>query len=124
MKAQELFDKSVAALLKQRKKSVTRTTEGTTCSYRSKVGCCAIGHLIPDDKYNEQMDCEGGISSTCLLREFPELKEYLLPSDMQYGEATYFLTELQVIHDSKHPNSWKNQFKLLAESYGLQWNFN
>lgn len=124
MKAQELFDKSIAALLKQRKRSVKRTTEGTTCSYRSKVGCCAVGHLIPDDKYNEQMDRFGGLNSDGLLRNYPELKKYLLASDITELEAKDLLNDMQYVHDTVHPNAWKKNFKEVAERYSLNWNFN
>lgn len=52
MKKQEIFDTAVAALIKQGEPSYD---DG--CYYRGPGGAkCAIGHLIPDEKYSEGLE--------------------------------------------------------------------
>jgi len=62
---QETFDKVAVHLIKQGKQSVSGYSGG--CAYRGDNGLrCAVGALIPDDLYDDEMDNEGiGIGSLC-----------------------------------------------------------
>lgn len=70
MTKQETFNLVVSALLAQGRPSVGVEPIGgfNRCRYRGDDGCkCAVGHLIPDDKYDPAM--EGG----AMVREVDEL---------------------------------------------------
>ena len=57
MKKQEMFNIAVRHLLKQGKVCVEYKNGQMHCRYRGRKGTkCAIGALIPDDKYNESME--------------------------------------------------------------------
>ncbi len=65
------------------------------CFYRldSTAGCkqrCAVGILIPDDKYDPKMEC----SLWTLERRFPFIAEYF-PEGMSIGE----MSSIQRAHD-------------------------
>lgn len=61
------------------------------CCYRTPEGyACAVGLLIPDEKYTPDMDAYGGVD-----RDFCEKYGHALP-----GWATYrHLEEVQNVHD-------------------------
>jgi hypothetical protein len=78
------------------------------CVYRGANGCkCAVGCLIPDDKYSP--DLEGHGVATTTIREV--LGDYLEHGNM--------LVSLQRIHDNYQPNMWEEQFLVLANHYSL-----
>lgn len=118
MRAQEIFDKAVGALLKQGKKSKA----GGACLYRSSHGCCAIGHLIPDELYDEDMDA-GGVGVNDLLSQYPRLQDILLPCDLSSRFAEKFLIRLQYVHDMYVVDEWREGFQKVAAEYQLKWNF-
>lgn len=52
---QRLFEQAYIALYKQGRRSLTPGRE--TCAYRGAGDCkCAIGHLIPDDRYDPRFE--------------------------------------------------------------------
>ena len=52
--AQELFNEVVSHLRKQKKQSLS---QHGYCMYRGEDGLkCAIGHLIPDERYHNDME--------------------------------------------------------------------
>ena len=70
---QETLDFVYAKLKEQGCKSVNPATG--LCAYRGKFGIkCAIGWLIPDEKYNMEME---NVSARVLVSRFPELKPIL-----------------------------------------------
>lgn len=102
---QEAFTKVVRHLRKQGKLS----TRGGICQYRAPDGSmCAIGCLIPDEKYEPRME---GKAVSSLLYEFPHLQEYL-PEPL-------FCGPLQSIHDQANPPKWEQVFRNVAEAYSL-----
>jgi hypothetical protein len=86
---QSLFDHVAVALLNQDGPSLDE--EGTSCMYRDGKGRkCAIGHGIPDEKYDPGMENNKPLT---LLEQFPSLAE-------EFGAVSvHFLTDLQHAHD-------------------------
>ena len=92
MTNQEAFNVSVCGLLRQGQPSFKLTDDGRyrRCKYRGRDGCkCAIGFLIPDDKYN--LDCEDK-----LVQEL-DLQHYGLK-----GPSLALLYRLQRAHDGHY----------------------
>lgn len=55
--AQELFDHIARHLLAQDRRSTTSADDPGTCAYRGLHGrTCAVGCVIPDELYREEMD--------------------------------------------------------------------
>lgn len=97
--AQEVFDKVANHLLTQNKKSIDEGLD--ECLYRSPDGLkCAIGCLIPDDMYKEEM--EGAYIHFRAKEEHEKL-----------------LRELQQLHDRKHPKQWRTALAVLATKHKL-----
>jgi hypothetical protein len=109
MTAQELFDTVVAHLLKQNKKSLG--TDGF-CKYRGDIGLkCAIGVLIPDDKYKTWMDYDPTTGLRCVL------------VDIGLSEHYRLCGRLQNIHDSDiGAEVWMCRLQNLAKEFGLEFN--
>jgi hypothetical protein len=89
-------------LIEQGKPSLGINTEsmGEGCWYRSGGCKCAVGHLIPDNKYSPDM--EGYWLSSGLLTQFKE-RLGLEGVDIKKGDKD-FLQELQDIHDTYKDN--------------------
>jgi hypothetical protein len=85
-------------LIEQGKPSLGINGEG--CWYRSSGCKCAVGHLIPDNKYSSDM--EGFWLSSGLLTQFKEPLG-LEGVDIK-KEDKKFLQELQDIHDTYKDN--------------------
>ena len=99
MEAQEIFDKVATHLFTQGCRSAPnhKDTAGV-CLYRGPNGTsCAVGVLIPDEIYAQEME---GVTITNLLDE--EDNDWKLPSWMHENEA--LLTSLQGVHD--FPGNW------------------
>lgn len=59
MTNQEIFDTVAVHLLTQNKRA-TKANCSTTCQYRTSEGLkCAVGCLIPDEKYTPEMEPYG-----------------------------------------------------------------
>lgn len=130
---QKLFDRAVGGVLKQGTSSLKiNQYGGSICMYRGDNGTkCAIGHLIPDSKYDEKME-NNGIERLLDHNLFP----------YKYG-AKYLnqLAELQQLHDfnanrydteklsfvKKADKQFISDFKIaakkFAKAHNLQWNF-
>lgn len=94
-----------------------------TCMYRAPNGAkCAIGHLISEEEYDEQMEH---------LDVKTALKEGLLP--LRFSEDIDFLFEIQKVHDQyvwsdidseewleERPTKLKDSMKNFAVAKGLQ----
>ena len=89
------------------------------CAYRGDNGLkCAIGCLIPDEKYDPKMDGNGSINA--VYRIFPSLHELFDKNQLS------FLRDLQGVHDL--PSNWspkgfqgEGSLTALAAQYGLQY---
>jgi hypothetical protein len=92
---QEIFDKVASALIAQGKPSIN--PENGECLYRHEGLKCALGHLIPDKKYNEKYEDRDIYT---LLQEY----EDEFPKWMT--KYVDFLAKLQDLHDDEY--SWPN----------------
>lgn len=87
--AQEVFDEVIEHLFKQGKQAIDALG---TCQYRAPDGSkCAVGALIPDDKYTASL--EGALADDVKIIE-------ILPEE--YREHRALLRALQCFHD----HSW------------------
>jgi hypothetical protein len=109
MNKQEIFDKVATHLLTQNKKSLSKNG----CSYRGLDNTkCAIGCLIPDDKYTSSL--EGHSLLNKLVMEV--LTEELGILD---GYDVGLLDILQCLHDYYSTDLWKEQLYRIAEKFKL-----
>lgn len=106
---QEIFTTVVKHLLTQNKTSIDE--KHISCLYRGPNGLkCAVGILITDDEYSEEMECK----SVDVL-----IDENLLPERLI--EHSYFLQQLQKIHDSGQPKDWEVRLRMLCKTHKLKW---
>lgn len=123
MNKQEMLNTAVPFLIKQAVPSMTEN--GTRCLYRGPNGTkCAIGCIIPDDRYQEQFDGVGFISS---LKGISGVMPDILGDDIP------FLRALQQCHDLASTSASYTEsgifvplmlenFRQLAGDYKLIWN--
>lgn len=96
----EILEKIIAHFEKQGQKAVAmrRSSMGvsmTTCQYRTPAGnACAIGCLIPDDRYTEVMEGQGGIKGNRLVLD--ALHDLGYPTD---PDSVVWYHGIQRIHD-------------------------
>lgn len=115
MTKQEVFDKVSFHLLTQNAKSVARmeiwkNLDTTTCSYRGDGGrMCAIGCLIPDEKYTNII--EGGSVESFRVKA--------IMYDIGLCEHMEMLIALQYVHDGKKVSEWRSNLKQVAQQYSL-----
>jgi hypothetical protein len=115
--AQEVFDKVVAHLRKQNKKSLISFPDDdgitTRCRYRGPDGLmCAVGCLITDEEYNPKWDHDHG-SAVIDLFECQSFR------DRVGGNNAALLSDLQCLHDSIEVCEWEVQFQKLAKTRSL-----
>lgn len=115
---QDIFDKVATHLLTQNKKSkdyLKLNKDGKPildCTYRSLLDDntilkCAIGCLIPDDKYNENFEGKS------IIRLVDQL-------DLKIkGNIQDLLIHLQVIHDVRPVDTWYSSLTDTAMAYDL-----
>ena len=107
MNLQQVFDKVSNHLLTQNRKSM----EDGDCSYHSSDGTkCAIGCLIPENMYTEEM--EGNSVSSSLVNGA------LHPISVK-GDMHDMLCDLQSVHDNLWPTEWTKALLRLAITYKL-----
>jgi hypothetical protein len=119
MNNQEIFDKVVTHLRKQNAKSVGDHQE---CLYRSPDGgMCAVGCLIPDSEYNEDIE---GVGIHSFQNVFKSLHERLLESVLGssgISKRSYkLLSELQDVHDDYSVEDWERELTLVAKNFKLK----
>ncbi len=112
MTRQEILNKMVAGMDSQGwVKSCLQGNENL-CAYRDSEGRkCAVGHLIPDEVYDADMDI--------IFNGIEELnEEYCLFNN----EDIFFLEEYQTAHDNTDsPEEREMEFRELAKTYNLTW---
>jgi hypothetical protein len=119
MNAQEIFDKTLFHLRKQKVASVN--AEGG-CMYRGPNGVrCAAGIHIPPEIYDPEME---GLTVDRLidrLIDFPEVLDY-------FQENTWLLVQMQTAHDDYMPRSvidsisrWEVRMLQIAKSFNLNY---
>lgn len=108
MTRQETFDLVVAHLRKQGRKCVDPDTN--RCRYRGPDGLkCAVGVLIPDEKYSATFETRGALWSpiSSVLREL--------------GHDPVLCNSLQLVHDSVSVDNWEPHFEDVADKYDLKY---
>lgn len=125
---QQAFDRMVAHLAQQKRRSVLSRSEAEAvgvedpvfCAYRGAKGrSCVVGCLIPDSEYSPELE-GGGVSA--LPRK---LVLALIPEAGSYEKAAKFLERAQDIHDNaeergKHiAQGMAGAFTKLAYDYDL-----
>lgn len=106
---QQIFDKVATHLLTQQARA---SDAKDNCRYRQDGLKCAVGCLIPDDRYSA--DIEGGSVNTLAARG--RLDEVL---GFEVGKTLYLLRALQHVHDDIAVSSWKSELILLAKLFDL-----
>lgn len=109
MTNQQLFDTVATHLLTQRTRSIaTKNGRPTRCAYRGRKNTrCAIGCLIPDDRYDAAF--EGFAVKKPEIRKAAGLRSAQLP----------LAEELQQIHDMVDPPFWRLHLHLVARERRL-----
>lgn len=83
---------------------------GRRCRYRGDNGTkCAVGHLIPDDKYSPSFEghpCVDGPVADLLV---------------SLGYDPDFCDELRNVHDNSPAERWSEWFGNIASRYGLSY---
>lgn len=108
---QQVFDIVVNHLLTQNKRCATDRNE---CRYRKPDGTkCAIGSLIPDEKYNPEI--EG--SRVTNINGY-----YLDHLDFSDENMMRLLEQFQGVHDTTKSEFWAENLKILAKQFNLTYN--
>lgn len=120
MDSQEIFSKVRKGLLNQMEKSLD---DGGDCVYRNDRNLkCAVGHLIPDEFYDPEI--EGiGIASIQTLYDFSESKPLLkkILDRLKISSVSYeLLRDLQYLHDYRSPDDWELLLAIIADKHGLK----
>lgn len=108
---QQVFDQAAKHLLTQNAKALAWSGG---CQYRlllddGTVLKCAVGFLIADDEYSQEM--EGSLYGSYDFNEFFGFK----------GEAPHLtlLRSLQNLHDNSFVNLWKEKLEQIALDFNL-----
>ncbi|RWB08804.1 MAG: hypothetical protein EOQ39_18675 [Mesorhizobium sp.] len=109
MTNQDIFDKVAAHLLTQNAQA--REPISGHCAYRGANSMvCAVGCLIPDDKYYPEMEGKGPSDLHEVYGLFPD-------------ESIDLLNELQMVHDHYDTHEWKDQLYAVARKFDLHAKF-
>lgn len=110
LSSQVVFNRVATHLMTQRKSAMSSTKD---CLYRAPGGLkCAIGALIPDKHYSEQI--EGGTVDD------EKVRDVLEKSDINVFRDEDLLNELQTVHDGSQPSSWKSDLAKVAKKHNLK----
>ena len=116
--SQKLFDTVVEHLRKQKQKSFVYfdfLKEEYLCMYRSPEGHkCAIGCLIPDSEYSNDMEGRD-------LNDLLKLNLLVEETHYEFEKHKILLLALQNIHDNKKIEDWEKEFRMLAADFKLQY---
>jgi hypothetical protein len=115
---QKTFDAVLAHLRKQGKRAI----DGESCMYRTEDGLkCAIGCLIPDDKYDPKMDeFNYTVRNVLILQSIPGIGDF---DSAENSEEIDFLYELQrQLHDDLWDKNYLSHLEKAAEKFAAYWN--
>lgn len=120
---QELFTTAFEGLRSQKWRRAVSVGGG--CRYRTPQGDkCAIGHCIPDDKYDPIFDTELGSISTGYKSEYEESANYKAmrkAAGIRFADLG-FAKSMQVTHDSassNDPAELERKFREFGENHRL-----
>jgi len=113
---QELFDETVRHLKEQK----YRAHDGEQCMYRCSpseniVHQCALGNLIPDSEYIEDME---GATAGTLFTDYTTCLNKL-----SFDDPKGFLIDLQSAHDTTDSGGWQNSLLKCATRHGLDFDW-
>lgn len=112
---QEAFNFVLYTLSRQGKRSVDTRTE--TCQYRSEDGSkCAVGHMIPDDKYHKGLEYIGVQTHS--------VRAALDPVFVDVNK--FLLFYMQDAHDTADDGdefgpSFRNKMRTVAKTFKLEY---
>jgi hypothetical protein len=123
---QEIFDIVAPHLLRQRRQSLLPGSG--TCAYRGGSGLmCAVGVLIPEDKYEAQIEAQSVGRDTVkrILGTIVELSEDNLSflkelQQIHDGTGNYYVPGKSLNRDTDAFSRWKDNLTELAQRYGLK----
>jgi hypothetical protein len=119
MTPQEIFTTAYLALLDQGEKSVD---EFGACVYRSEVGACAIGHLIPDDVAEHWDSLRDSYFDSSIYSIVKARKGFGVKKWME--DNIELLSEIQSAHDKADATdfvkSFREEMKQIADEFGLE----
>jgi len=109
---QLVFDTVARHLLSQRRRAIGGVENN--CKYKTPEGLrCAVGCLIPADRYSPAI--EGAKASRSVVTE---------RIDPKYGPVLCrdeaLLTDLQQVHDGYLVSSWPQELRAVADRFRLQ----
>lgn len=114
------FDTACAALLKQGRQAMSE--DGAGCVYRGPGGVkCAVGWLIPDEKYRPAWDAGFGTTPGSPSRKGGEVRTALGIRGPESADAQ-FLTALQGVHDNADAPDFVEDFRERALRFAETWN--
>lgn len=115
----EIFQTVARHLLKQGAQSIRFgiSENPTECVYNNRSGLkCAVGALIPDDKYRPVMDQSGPVDENpAVLNALAEVYGW---GDTTPARTIRLLRKLQIVHDYTAPACWGTALKNVAEEWG------
>lgn len=107
MTAQEIFDTVAEHLLNQNAKAVDEC--GVPMYYAPDGKKCAIGCLIPQELYKEEME---GLGASNVFDAFRM-------NDIVSGECYNLVDYLQYVHDELDVEKWRASLVTVAEYYNF-----
>jgi len=111
---QELFDIMATHLMTQGTRSVN--PDSAVCLYRGPNGTkCAVGVLIPDDEYDEDMENE---KAGAVAAHF--IKDSDLRQEFQNNFA--LMQDMQQLHDRTDVVMWRVKLSVIATDHQLNTN--
>jgi hypothetical protein len=120
--SQHLLRQNAKSLLPEKMRASGKTFT-TTCAYRGEEGRkCAVGCLIPDNKYTEDLEGLGVLSPN--VWSILEGEGIVGPQEGN-GRSTKltrqeeFLSSLQGVHDSFPPEAWPERLEFVRKHYGI-----
>ena len=113
MNTQEIFDKVARHLLQQGKVS---RQEFRGCRYRIGKLRCAVGCLIKDEFYSDDLEGDS-VEEPPVVQAVQDSIGRALTND-----EISLLTQLQVIHDLRDVNAWPFHLQGAANRYKLAYN--
>ncbi len=117
---QEAFDKAYKGLAGQGFKKSILSNGLESCAYRGADGLkCAVGFLIPDEKYQKKFEGVAVCEPYELVSERREILEELFEAANIDPEDALFYEGLQYAHDNSEVIDMETNLRNLAKMYHL-----
>jgi len=106
---QDVFNTVATHLLKQNQRSEDNTG---ACLYRDGPRMCAVGVLIADEHYHENLEYQG-VATTAVMEAVERSGWPCTPQ----AEGLYYA--LQCVHDNVMPRDWREELAVTAKTFNL-----